>query len=238
MICSSLRKTTFMILTLFLFLQVAAWASEVAKPPTPPLTVATEYARELISIEEVRARGEADMQGTVTSQEKLTSGIHFSTLIQLELKSQIRMLKDMRLTEQFADLIPGLIAFDKHKIDLHQQMIDVVTEILSGPKPGVDYGKVAAQMPKIRAELEDVDHTIFTNVTPLICMILIDMRPDSKNHVSHLVITKAEKVELIERLVSGFGDAFNQKQKYFMVSAGLVMKGFLDDHASSDDPWE
>jgi hypothetical protein len=57
------------------------------------------------------------------------------------------MLKDMRLTGQFANLIPGLRAFDQQKIDLHQQLIGFVTEVLSGPKPGVDYGKISAEIP-------------------------------------------------------------------------------------------
>lgn len=66
------------------------------------------------------------------------------------------------------------------------------------------------------------------------------MQPDSKSHVSHLIITRAAKAELIDKLVSGFGKAFNpdQDRKNFIVSAGLVMKNVLADHASSDDPWE
>jgi hypothetical protein len=99
---------------------------------------------------------------------------------------------------------------------------------------------MARSLPKylIRATLEDIDHTIFASVTPLVCMALLDMRPDSKDHVSHLAITKAEKAELIRKLVSGFGDALNQDRKNFMVSAGFVMKGFLEEHLCSDDRWE
>jgi hypothetical protein len=166
------------------------------------------------------------------------SAIHFSTLIQLELRSQIGMLKTMHLTGEFADLTPDLIAFDGQKIELHEQMINLVTNFLSGPKPGVDYGKLTAGMPKLRAELEDIDHTIFSAITPLSCMVLLDTRPDSKHHVSHLVITKAEKAELVKRLVNGFGDALNQNNKNFIVGAGSLMKGFLEGHAASDDAWE
>lgn len=99
---------------------------------TAPVEFATEYARELVSLEKTRARGEADLQDTTDPNGKLASGIHFSTLMQLELKSQIRMLQGMRLTGMFADLIPGMIVFDEHKIDLHQQLISLITEVLSG----------------------------------------------------------------------------------------------------------
>jgi hypothetical protein len=210
------------------------------KPATPPLEFAQEYARQLVSLEEVRARGEADLRGTDDDNGKLSSGIHFSTLMQLELRSEIHMLHGMRLTGQFAELIPGIVALGKQKIDLHQQFIDLVTAILGGPKPGVDYGKVVAQIPQVRAQLEDIDHTIFADVTPLACMTLLDPHPDSRNQVSHLTITRVQKAELIRILVDGFGQNFQDSHgnKTFTVSSGLVMKAFLEGHLASDDQWD
>ncbi len=45
--------------------------------------------------------------------------------------------------------------------------------------------------------MEDIDKTIFTNVTPLVFATLIDRKPDSRNHVSHVVITKAQRADLL-----------------------------------------
>jgi hypothetical protein len=53
-----------------------------------------------------------------------------------------------------------------------------------------------------------------------------------------LVIRKAEKAQLIKKLVSDFGDSLNQDSKNLTVGAGFMMKGFLEEHLCSDDRWE
>ena len=65
---------------------VISLACAAQKPATPPLEFAREYSRQLVSLEEVRARGEADLRVTDDDNGKLSSGIHFSTLMQLELR--------------------------------------------------------------------------------------------------------------------------------------------------------
>lgn len=239
-IVSAHNFVRFPALALLVLVSVNGLSSDLQQDAMPPLQFVTEYARELVSLEDVRARGEAELNDSTDSIGKLASGIHFSTLMQLELRAQVQMLKSMRLTEKFASVVPSIITCDEQKVDLYQKIIDLVTEILGDPKPGIDYGKIVAEMPKLRAEIEDIDHTIFADITPMVCMNLLDMRPDSKNHISHLVITRAEKAELIRRLLSGFGSGFDkdQKRKNFTVSAGLVMKGFLEGHRCSDDLWE
>lgn len=73
-------------------------------------------------------------------------------------------------------------AFDQQKVDLYQNMIDIATAMLSGPRPGVDYGKLTADIPKIRAEIECIDEYLF-KAFPLIFSILIDPMADSKNRL-------------------------------------------------------
>ncbi len=207
------------------------------KPETPHLAFVTEYVRELAAIENIRASGQKELeQGT--KDEALSNGIHASTSIQLELRSQIAMLKTMRLKPPFDDLIPNLTGFYQHKIELHQKMIDISTAFLSGPKPGVDYGKMAAELPKIRAELEYVDHSLF-DATPLVFATLIDQKADTKNHVSHLIITKAERAKLIEDITGDFGPKLDQTDQNLIVSEASVLKAyFLKDFKCSDEPWE
>jgi len=93
-------------------------------------------------------------------------------------------------------------------------------------------------MPKIRASLEFVDRAI-VEATPLIFATLIDQRPDSKNHVSHLIITKAEKAKLLDDLTIRFGSKLDQKSQNFTVSAASVLKAYLlKGFKCSDEPWE
>lgn len=216
---------------------IAGSAAQAANEETSHLAFVTEYIRELARNEDTRASGEQEFkQGA--KDEALRIGIHASTLIQLELRSQIRMLKGMRLKPPFDELIPDITGFYEHKVALHQRLIDISTAFLAGPKPGVDYGKLAAEMPKVRAELEYVDHSLF-DATPLVFATLIDEKPDSKNHVSHLIITKAERAKLIDELTGGFGSKLDQKDQSFTVSAASVLKAyFLKDYRCSDEPWE
>lgn len=58
--------------------------------------------------------------------------------------------------------------------------------------------------PKTRAILEYVDQTLL-QATPMIFMTLIDKKPNSKNHLNHLIITRAERAKLIADLTNEFG---------------------------------
>jgi hypothetical protein len=205
-------------------------------PETPHLAFVTEYIRQLAEIEDVRAAGEQELkQGS--KDDVFSIAIHNSTAIQLELRSQVRMLRGMRLDPPFETLISDMTKFYEDKIDGHQTLIDISSNFIGGPKPGVDYDKLAAEMPKVRAALEYLDRSIF-QATPLVFATLIDQKPDSQNHVSHLIITKAERTRLLESLTTRFGSKLDQKGQNYIVSAASVLKAYLlKDFKSSDEPW-
>ena len=50
----------------------------------------------------------------------------------------------MNLKDPYDDLIPSLTTFYRNKIAQWQRLIDISSEFVAGPKPGVDYGKLAA----------------------------------------------------------------------------------------------
>jgi len=136
----------------------------VKRPETPHLEFVTEYVRELASIESIRAGGEREASASKEAgnhgTEVFSIGIRNSTLMQLELGSQIRRLKAMRLDPPHEDVIKIITDFYKQKIELHQQLIDIASVFLI-PKEGVDYAEMAAELPKIRAGLEFVDGALF-----------------------------------------------------------------------------
>ena len=99
-------------------------------------------------------------------------------------------------------------------------------------------GKLTAEVPKIRAQIDYVDNTLF-KVTPLIFATLIDQKPDSKNHLSHLIITKEEREKLLHTLKAAFGKKLEQKNQNYGVSSASVLKAYLTkDYKCSDEPWE
>ena len=144
----------------------------------------------------------------------------------------------MRLNPPFEQLIPDVTAFYARKIEVYQQLIDITTAFIGDPKPGVDYAKLAAEVPKTRAALDYIDESVF-QVAPLVFATLIDKKADSKNHVSHLTITKAERAKLLSDITTDFGSKLDQKNQNYTVSAAQVVKAYLlKDFKSSDEPWE
>jgi len=145
------------------------------------------------------------------------------------------MLKGIHLNAPFQDL-PGNIAyFYNSKIDLHQNMIDMAAAFLSGPKPGVDYGKMTAEAPKITASLEYVDRTLF-QATPLIFATLIDQHPDKNGHASHLMITTAERKGLLRSLAISFGKQMDVKEANYIVSSASVLRDYLMKYQCANEP--
>lgn len=206
-------------------------------PETPHLEFVTEYLRELAAIESIRENSTPD-ENTNDPNSTFAEVIHTGTLMQLELKSQIGMLKQMRLDDPFNKLIPGIIEFYKDKIDLWQQLIGISSDFVGGPKASVDYGKLSTEVPKVRARLEYVDQSLL-KAMPAIFMTLIDQKSDSKGHTSHLLITRAERDDLIKQIETDFGSKLEADHQDYEVSGGSILKaGLQKDFKCSDEPWD
>jgi hypothetical protein len=157
--------------------------------------------------------------------------------MQLELRTQINILKGMHLDPPFETIIPDLTVFYTRKVELYQRIIDISSAFIGGPKPGIDYGKLAAEMPQVSAKLDDIDHSLF-EITPLIFFTLVDQKTDTQNHVSHLIITRVERAQLLSDITTDFGSKLDQKDPSLQVATAVVFKSTLLDYKSSDDPWE
>lgn len=109
------------------------------KAETPHLVFVKEYVREMISDEDLKTSIGKELADAKSANEQLSTGIYFSKSVQLELRSQIGVLKGMRLNAPYDDLTADLIALYLQEIGLHQKLIDLNTSFMEGPKPGVDY---------------------------------------------------------------------------------------------------
>ncbi len=208
----------------------------VEKPETPHLVFVTEYIRELASLENIRESGEQELKED--PDHMFSNMIHSSTLFQLELGSQINMLRGMRLKAPHDQIIGIITGFYDRKIDLWKRMAEIGSSFMEGPKKGVDYGKLGAEMPAIRGQMDFIDHALF-EASPSVFATLIDIKEDSKGHVSHLIITKEDRVKLLDTINADFGAKMDAKIQNWTVSAASVLKAYLlKDFKSSDEPWE
>lgn len=206
------------------------------KPETSRLAFVKEFIRELSAIEEIRAKAEQDNKNDPNGT--FPNIVHSATLFKLELGSQIRMLETMNLNDPFDELIPSLTGFYEEKIKLWDRMKEIGGNFIGGPREGVDYSKLAAEVPELRARLEYMDQSIF-QASPMVAALLIDMKEDSQHHASHLIITKAERTELLERLDTAFGKKLDEKEPNYTVGTAKVLRDFLKkDFKCSDEPWE
>ena len=235
-----MRALVYILVLLILTVRVEAQKFGADRPETPRLVFVTEYVRELVAIENIRAAAEQELKASEKKDvlDVLSKGIYTSTRMQLELRTQIATLKGMRLNPPFEKVIAHLTGLYQHKIELHQKLVEIGSAFIAGPKPNVDFGKMAAEMPKIRALLDAIDQSIF-KATPLVFATLIDMKEDSEHHVSHLNIAKAERAQLIRIITTDFGSKLDENNQNSIVSAASVLKAYLlKDFQSSDEPWQ
>jgi hypothetical protein len=206
------------IFALFFGLAIPSLAQE-----TSHLQFVTEYIRELGEIERLRSQANDELND---GSDKMAGCVRNTMRFQLELRAQISMLRNMRLNPPFDGLPPNLADFNEEKLVLYKKMGDGCAAMMAGPKPGVDYGTVAADAAKISARLEYVDRAMF-KASPLIFMTLIDPVPDANNKMSKLIITSAEREKLIADIDSLFGGKLDQKDQGYVVSSASVLKTYL-----------
>ena len=136
------------------------------------------------------------------------------------------MLRGMRLNPPFETLPGNIASFYEQKIDLYKRFGDGCAAMMSGPKPGIDYDAIAAEAPKLTAELEYIDIALF-EAMPLVFATLIDPVPDASDHLSKLIITKAQRNKLIADINSEFGTKLDQKDQGHIVGAAWVLRAYL-----------
>lgn len=172
------------------------------------------------------------------SQQTFINCIGNSERLRLHLNASNSMLKSMTLMSPFETLIPTLVKLNERKLMLYDEMSGICKVFMAGPKHDVDYATPAARMPEITSQLEFVDETIF-KMTPLVFATLINDKPDSKNHLSHLIITKAEGKKLVDSINNYFGSSLDKKNQNWTVSSASVLRAyFKKNYKYSDEPWE
>lgn len=190
---------------------------------TSHLQFVTEYVRQLGSLERLRSEANDEMND---GSDRLAACIRSGTRFQLELQAEVSMLRGIRLKPPFAKLAPSLAAFDQQKLELYKRMGDGCAALMTGPKPGVDYGAIAAEAPKVTAQIEYIDHAMF-EASPLIFATLIDPAPDANGKMSKLSITSAERQKLIAEINTLFGAKLDRKDQNYVVSSASVLRAYL-----------
>ena len=205
---------------------------------TPHLDVVNEYIRSLGTVHNIQQASKREMaEDKDNPVAKLMSGIRSSTRMKLELGTSIGAFDRMTLKEPFETLLPTTIHWYREKVKLHDEIIGIAKAFISGPNPGVDYSSMTARMPEITANIEFIDESIFKSMV-LVFALLIDMQPDEKGQMSHLIITRAQKQKLINDINTYFGQSLNEKNQNWIVSSGAILKTWLQKDYKCIDEWK
>ena len=196
-----------------------------------------EFIRELGVINDVRERWEKDHRADTSTAQEMATAIRTSTRAKLELATNINMLGDIHLNSRFNDFRVNLQDIYKQKMVLQDEITKIASEFISGPKPGVDYGALAARMPQITATNDYLDKILF-DASPAVFLSLVDEKEDREGHLSHLIITAAQRKQMVNRIESLFGSTKSDKDKNYITSiAWLIRDALLKNYKLSDDPW-
>lgn len=211
------------------------------KKDTPPFELFSEYVRELGELWSVQQKVDQEMaedKGTNDPvNRQLMTSIRHSTRMSLILQTNISVLGKMRLTRKPHEKTLGLlIGLYKQKLRLHDDFSKIASSFVGEPKPGVDYGEMAAKLPKLNAMLENVDQTLF-QTSALMFMSLIDMKEDSQKRANHLLISRAQRDELVREIDNAFGANLGNDKRYVASTASLIKEKLLE-FQTSDEPWD
>jgi hypothetical protein len=226
-----------MIGILLSLLGTCAVAKEVKD--TPHYNVVNEYIMSLCGIHKIQQIATKELQEDSNPSDRLMTGIRNSTRMKLELNRSITAFRGMSLRKPFEELLPTTIFWYKKRVELHNEIIETNKTFLAGlanPKPGVDYSKLAARMPEITATFEYIDESIFQMMV-LVFALLIDEKPDSEGHMSHLSITKAQRQTFIDNINYLFGESLDKQNKNWTVSSAALLKSYLLKDYKCIDEW-
>lgn len=206
---------------------------------TPHLEFVKLYIQQLGAIEEIRDTAAKELV-TDPDTQRFADCVHTMTQYQLELSTQISAMQGVHLSKRFDFLPRGIANFDQLKTDLYKQIGEGCTAMMEGPKPKVDYGQIAAGLPKINAQVEFIDQGIFKTAPVVFATLIQTEKTNSHGGADHLIITKAERDDLVQQIKLGFGDKLNQHNQNWIVSAASVLEFYLEKkgYKCADEPWD
>jgi hypothetical protein len=217
---------------------VCSLAIPCAAVAASPLQFVKEYISAINAIEDIRTAAEKDQAEKPDPTHVLLSCIRSTEAWKLELSGDINIMNGAHLqTGWQADEVPQDMAkLFAEKLAIVNDLSSLCSTLAAGPKPGVDYGALLVEMPKITSRMNYIDKLIF-DTSPMAFMTLTSNRPDSQNHMSHLVITRVEKADLIATIKGDFGDRLDKPNQNYAVGIAQIFKDKLNEFRAADDPW-
>ena len=224
-------KAFFSVFAAIFALQTSAFAQD-----TRPIVFITELVRDLGAVSEIRDRAGDDIekdQGDPFSM--MQDCIKNSTSLILERRFQIEQLQQLKLSDPFSFLVPAIVSSWSESLSLDERMVDLCKTIFKGSDAIKDIQFAAGEIPEIAAKMDYLDKAFFDSAMRGAILTLVSQTPDSQGHMSLLVISKAEKNDLIREIELTFGNKLKVKNPKYLVASIVMLRHFLDNgHKTTD----
>jgi hypothetical protein len=188
------------------------------------LEFVSAYLRSLSGAEEIRVQGVAELSNE-SPEGNFSSCIHSTQLQMHEMADAANLAATFKFGGDSKDTPSLLVKYFATKGEMYNSLGNMCETMLEGPKPGVDYGKIAAAMPKLRADMEYCDKNLLP-MTVLVFNVLIRETPDRQGHMSRLIITRQQRDQLVRQINEGF-KGLNAKNANYVVSSAAILKDYL-----------
>jgi hypothetical protein len=221
-----------------LFAPLALAAKANSNQVDPRIAFFREYIREIIELHRLREQAATELAESQSADQKLATMVRVGSRYKIQTSINIAMLQDIKLGAPCKSFADGLRNVNELRWSKHAELVGAAQELLSGPKPGVDYGKISARVPEISAELEEVDRTTFTIATATFLCLVDATKVNTEGKVDRLIIDGSERRSLVRQLQASFGTTLNAKDDAdVFVSAAKVLKYGLEgpQWKNSDD---
>lgn len=217
-------------------LPILVAAPALANGPNRALEFARAYVRALSETESIRADSERDLKTAGGTQEQFSECIHSTQLQIYAMADAANTAATFRLPAPSKETPSLVVKYFADKGRMYASLSDMCQTVLEGPKPGVDYGKIAVDMPKLRADMEHLDKMLFPLAVSVFAA-LIDPKPDKQGHMSRLVLTRQERDDLVHQISISFKN-LDAKNANYTVSSAAILRDYLarKGYHCADDP--
>lgn len=202
------------------------------------IQLVSEFVRELEVLYRLQETAKKELAEESSRLGNLTTSIRVGTRTVYDMNEINLRLDGIAVGDRWADFRNMLKEFNAERISVMKEMIQMSKAMLSGPKPGVNYGEMAGHAPELTAKIEQIDKSIFTMAQAMFFALVDERRIGPDGNLHHLLLTKKDRADMIRLIDNVFGQKLEDKNASSVVSAAWAIKFGLTRpiYKSADEP--
>jgi hypothetical protein len=196
-----------------------------------------EFVRELEVLYRLQETAKKEFAEDSSTSGRLMTSIRVGSRGILQMNDSINRLNMINVDAEWAKPRNLLKQLHETRIALMQEMNEIGKALLSGPEPGVNYGKLTARAPELTAQVEEIDKNIFNMAQVMFYALVDDDRVGADGNLHHLILTKKERTSMVQLIDKIFGPTtLEDKNSTHIVAAAWAIKyGLTRTHYKAAD---